>query len=205
MRGPLIIETISITSLQLDPSNVRKHSDKNLSAIKGSLKKFGQQKPIVVGEHDIVIAGNGTLEAAKALGWKDIQVVKTDLKGSEAIAFAISDNRTTDLSIWDADGLAITLRSLLDEDYAVSELGWSSDDLNAIFTQDELGFAPGPTIDTDSDATGDTQRIMLFYSNDDFKLLLPVVEQLCDDLKIADMSELFKKLVYDAAKAPVTR
>ena len=42
------LTTIKITELSLDPSNVRKHSRRNLNAIKASLRKFGQQKPIVV-------------------------------------------------------------------------------------------------------------------------------------------------------------
>ena len=32
-----------VSSLRLDPSNVRRHDEKNLKAIKDSLLKFGQQ------------------------------------------------------------------------------------------------------------------------------------------------------------------
>jgi ParB-like chromosome segregation protein Spo0J len=46
----------------------------------------------------VVIAGNGTLAAAVELGWKDIDVVETKLKGQEAVAFAIADNRTAELA-----------------------------------------------------------------------------------------------------------
>jgi len=60
------IETILVADLHLDPSNARNHPTKNLDAIKGSLAKFGQQKPIVIDKNNVVIAGNGTLEAAKA-------------------------------------------------------------------------------------------------------------------------------------------
>jgi len=40
-----------------------------LEQIKASLRRFGQQKPIVVDATNVVRAGNGTLAAAKALGW----------------------------------------------------------------------------------------------------------------------------------------
>ena len=66
---------ISIAELSLDPTNARKHSDKNLSAIAASLNKFGQRKPIVV-HRGVVLAGNGTLEAAKSLGWSEIEVAE---------------------------------------------------------------------------------------------------------------------------------
>jgi len=85
------IETVSIDSLSLDPANARLHSPRNLEAIKSSLRRFGQQKPIVVGANNVVRAGNGTLQAAKALGWKEIKIVRTKLVDSEASAFAIAD------------------------------------------------------------------------------------------------------------------
>lgn len=37
------IERVSVDSLVFDPVNARKHSKRNLDAIKGSLAKFGQQ------------------------------------------------------------------------------------------------------------------------------------------------------------------
>lgn len=110
------IETIAVADLSLDPSNVRKHSRRNLDAIKASLRKFGQQKPIVVDAKGIVLAGNGTLTAAKELGWTEIQATRTELAGVEATAFAIADNRTAELAEWDEDGLAKVLESLKVED-----------------------------------------------------------------------------------------
>ena len=110
------IETIAVAELSLDPSNVRKHSRRNLDAIKASLRKFGQQKPIVVDAKGIVLAGNGTLTAAKELGWTEIQATRTELAGVEATAFAIADNRTAELAEWDEDGLAKVLESLKVED-----------------------------------------------------------------------------------------
>ena len=49
-----------------DPANARRHPDRNLEAIRGSLARFGQRKPIVtrpVNGTLVVVAGNGTLEA----------------------------------------------------------------------------------------------------------------------------------------------
>jgi len=110
------IQRLNVAELLLDPSNVRKHDRKNLDAIKASLKKFGQQKPIVIDAKGIVLAGNGTLTAAKELGWTEIEVTRTELTGSAATAFAIADNRTAELAEWDDDGLAKVLQSLKVED-----------------------------------------------------------------------------------------
>ena len=81
----LQIETIEVSELVSDPANVRKHDNRNLEAIKGSLLRFGQQKPIVINAKGVVIAGNGTLNAARSLGWSQIDIVRTELKGSDSI------------------------------------------------------------------------------------------------------------------------
>jgi ParB-like chromosome segregation protein Spo0J len=135
-------ERIAIADLSLDPSNVRKHGDRNIQAIVASLRKFGQQKPVVVSSDNVVIAGNGTVQAAKSIGWKEVDIVRTDLRGAEATAYAIADNRTADLAEWDEGALAETLAALQNDD--------SIDHLAAGFTDDEIAalingpdFAPG--------------------------------------------------------------
>jgi len=110
------IERIELANLSSDPSNARKHDEKNIASIVSSLKRFGQQKPIVIDLSNVVRAGNGTLEAARSLGWIHIDCVRTDLKGSDAIAYAIADNRTAELAEWDDDVLSATLNGLLAED-----------------------------------------------------------------------------------------
>lgn len=105
-----------VADLALDPANARKHNEQNLEAIKASLARFGQQKPIVVDSSGVVRAGNGTLAAAKALGWAEIDCVVTDLQGAEAMAYAIADNRTAELAEWDEAVLTATLQALEAED-----------------------------------------------------------------------------------------
>jgi len=144
-------QTIALADLSLDPSNVRKHSRRNLDAIKASLRKFGQQKPIVVDAKGIVLAGNGTLTAAKELGWTEIQIVRTELAGVEATAFAIADNRTAELAEWDEDGLANVLQSLKVEDAdLLAATGYDAAELDkmskAEVTEDEVPEPPAEPI-----------------------------------------------------------
>lgn len=118
------IQTIALADLSLDPSNVRKHGRKNLDAIKASLRKFGQQKPIVVDAKGIVIAGNGTMTAAQELGWTEIAAYRTTLTGVEATAFAIADNRSAELAEWEEDKLNAVLKSLQDEGFDLVDVGF---------------------------------------------------------------------------------
>jgi ParB-like nuclease domain len=123
------VETVPIGSVRPDPANRRRHGTRNLEAIKGSLLRFGQQKPIVVDEKNVVRAGNGTFAAAVELGWSEIQVVRTVLSGTEARAYALADNHTTDLSDYEPDLLADDLADLLKEGIDVDALGFDEDDV----------------------------------------------------------------------------
>jgi ParB-like chromosome segregation protein Spo0J len=60
-----------LASLTLHPRNARRHDERNLKAVADSLATYGQQKPIVVANDGVVVAGNGTLQAALRLGWRD--------------------------------------------------------------------------------------------------------------------------------------
>ena len=118
------VEQVQITSLTQDPHNARKHGEKNLTAIKGSLKKFGQQKPIVVSDKNVVVAGNGTLAAAISLGWETIGIIRTGLAGAALKAFALADNRSSELAEWDQEELDAALKDLRMEDFDLGEIGF---------------------------------------------------------------------------------
>src|SRR5262245_40635145 len=96
--------------------------------------RFGQQKPVVVDQAGVIRAGNGTYFAAKALGWDTIDVVRTDLEGLEAAAYAIADNRTSDLSTFDAAGLSKLLESLRAED-ALAGVGFDEKEINRLLDE----------------------------------------------------------------------
>ncbi len=122
------LETVALGSISPDPANTRKHSRRNLDAIKASLRRFGQQKPIVVDAKGIVLAGNGTLAAATELGWSEIQIVRTALAGVDATAFGIADNRSAELAEWD-EKLGDVLAALKAEDFPLPEIGFDEADL----------------------------------------------------------------------------
>lgn len=110
----LKIQELKISGLTFDPDNARKHSEKNLTAIANSLQEFGQRKPIVVTGEGVIVAGNGTVEAAKLLGWDSVFAVRVpeEWGPDEIKAFAIADNRTAELAEWDLEKLSDQLSEL---------------------------------------------------------------------------------------------
>jgi hypothetical protein len=133
------VERIPIANLSQDPANARKHGERNLAAITASLRRFGQQKPIIIDKSNVVRAGNGTLQAAIAMGWDLIDCVRTDLTGGNAVAYAIADNRTSELAEWDHDVLIATLEGLRQcDETALDAVGFNEDELEKLFNEVDL-------------------------------------------------------------------
>lgn len=120
------LEKMAVADLVLDPSNARKHDSANLKAIAGSLTQFGQRKPIVISQDNTVVAGNGTLTAARSLGWQTIEAVRIpeDWTANEIKAFALADNRTAELAEWDSEIMARQVIELEESGVAVAEFGF---------------------------------------------------------------------------------
>ena len=133
------IKQTEVSKLTEDSDNVRAHTERNIDAIKKSLQRFGQQKPIVVDTSGRVIAGNGTLRAAEELGWNKIDTVETHLTDDDATAFAIADNRTAELAAWKEEELAKTLGSF--EDELIDAAGFTGDEMIGLLA--DMDGSPG--------------------------------------------------------------
>lgn len=114
-HGPVALRrrVVPIASLKPWPGNPRTH---DLPTIQASLRAFGQYRPIVVQSSSRrIIAGHGTLEAARLEGWTGIAADLIDV-GDEAAKMLAVDNRANDLAGYDSGLLAAFLRSLPDLD-----------------------------------------------------------------------------------------
>lgn len=109
----------------------------NVDAIVSSYSEFGQVKPIVARPSDdgkyTVIAGNHQLMAAKKLGWKKIAVVVYEVDETRANAFALADNRTTELGNTDQQ-VVLELLGEVSSEYQdlLLGLGWDEFEMASI-------------------------------------------------------------------------
>jgi len=133
-----------VHALELDSQNARRHDDANVKAIRASLEHFGQRKPIVVNRaNNQVEAGNGTLCAARELGWTHLAVVWVEDDPAAQTGFSIADNRTAELATWDDELLAALLDQHADTGRALY------DDLHMAELFDDAGKpAAGKTKET---------------------------------------------------------
>jgi DNA modification methylase len=119
----MLVELVPIASLALDPENEREHPAENIKDIKNSLKLFGQQTPLTINENSVVLKGNGTLIAARELGWTEIAVHHTGLTEKKQKAYKIADNRSGEKAKWNKDLLSKSLENLKG-DFSLDELGF---------------------------------------------------------------------------------
>lgn len=116
---------VEVDRLHVLPGNPRRGS---IEAVARSLDAFGQRKPVVATRDGTIIAGNHTYLAARQLGWSHIAVVWTDDTEEMAKAFALADNRTSDLADYDTEALIAFLRSVEGTEW-FEPTGYSADDL----------------------------------------------------------------------------
>jgi DNA modification methylase len=106
----------SISDLRSDHKNARKRTDRSAALIKESITRYGAARSIVIDEENRILAGNGTIEGAKAAGIKNVRIIETEgdeiiavkrtgLTEDQKIGLALADNRTSDLSEWDKEML----------------------------------------------------------------------------------------------------
>ena len=167
----MVIEKIKVADLSEDPANARKHSERNIAAIVSSLRRFGQQKPIVIDKSNVVRAGNGTLQAAMQLGWETVACVRTELMGGEPTAYGIADNRTSELAEWDESVLSALLQGIVieDEDLLIAT-GFDESDMEKLIGAEVL--------DNDSEYVG-----MPEFENDEVKEVCLIVYFASDEDK----------------------
>ena len=160
--------TTSISKLKQDPKNARKRTPQSKHLIEESLKSYGAARSIVIDESNTVLAGNGTIEAASAAGISKVRVIETDgdeiiavkrvgLTDNDKVGLALADNRTSDLSEWDAQML-----QQLSTEYDIAPW-FNQTDINELLKYGEPDF--DPDIDPTEDQSGKIDAVFQIIVN----------------------------------------
>ncbi len=123
-----------VADLQPNPKNPRLHQPQQIRQLKQSIDNFGFNIPIVVDECDRVICGHGRVQAARELGIPNVPTIEVShLTESQKIAFAIADNKLSELSQFDQRLLADQFRALsLDVEFDLETTGFQVAEIDII-------------------------------------------------------------------------
>jgi ParB-like chromosome segregation protein Spo0J len=127
------VEVVAVDRLVPHRANARTRSRKQVRKIADSMARFGFCNPILIDDHDQIIAGHGRVEAARLLGLTAVPALRlSHLTDTEKRAYVLADNRLAELAGWDKEILAIELQGLLDLNFEVELTGFDIGDVDVI-------------------------------------------------------------------------
>lgn len=106
------ITTMKLSDLVKPEKNVRIHTEQQLKEFRRSIEMFGQIRPIVIDENNVILAGNGLFDTLNAMGKETAEVYQySNLTENQKKKLMIADNKIFNLGIENLD----TLNSFLEE------------------------------------------------------------------------------------------
>ena len=124
----LKIDYISASDLVPYENNSRTHSQQQVEQIKRSILEFGFTNPILIDEHNGIIAGHGRLQAAQELSIKLVPTILLEgLTEAQRKAYVIADNNLALNAGWDLDVLKLEIEGLGEFDFDIDLLGFDDD------------------------------------------------------------------------------
>jgi len=139
----LKIELIPIEQLTSYEKNSKIHTKKQIEHIANSIREFGFNDPLAIaGEDNIVLEGNGRIEAAKLLGMDALPCVRLDhLSPEEQRAYVIAHNALCLETGFDEATLFAELEGLQNYDFA--EYGLNTEKyINTLDSLEKKALAP---------------------------------------------------------------
>ena len=178
--------------------NPRKH---NMPQLRASIERFGFRNVIIVNERTNTIeAGHGRAQAAVELGITSVPVLFVDDDDSTAAAYAIADNRQTEIGGWDELALLPLLQELkLEGDDAMVGLGYSDLDIADLLRRvspsesTSSGLTNAEKLDIYNEGT--IRQIILYYSPDQYEDLRVRMRVIMAELSIQTNSDVLTALV----------
>ena len=145
-----------IGDIQFDTRNANKGTERGGAMLKDSLERYGAGRSILLDRNGRVIAGNKTLENAKALGFENVVIVPSDgtkiiavqrtdvdLDSKEGRELAIADNRVAEANLeWDAE----QIKALMPE-IDVTQF-WTDEELAEVLGEAQRAIEDAPAART---------------------------------------------------------
>lgn len=123
-------EQVALDDLVEHPRNYRTHPDDQVEHIVASIKAHGIYKNILIARDNTILAGHGTVKAARRAGLSSVPCKRLDLDANDARALKIlaGDNEIAGLAEVDDRVLTELLRSIYTADDEHSLLGTGFDE-----------------------------------------------------------------------------
>lgn len=127
------IEQLKTEDLLSYARNSRTHSEAQVDQIAASIKEFGFTNPVLIDGDGQIIAGHGRVMAARKLKLSEVPCIRLiHLTETQKKAYVIADNKLALNAGWDDELLALEIEDLKEENFDLSLLGFTQDELDDI-------------------------------------------------------------------------
>lgn len=110
------LEKAKLSDLHPAEKNVRVHPEKQIKEMIRSVNMFGQIRPLIVDENNVVLAGNGLYEALSEMGRTEVDIYRvTGMSESDKKRLMLADNKIYALGADNHDAMMEVLGELKDE------------------------------------------------------------------------------------------
>ena len=107
------MEEVDVDQLKPYEKNAKIHGDDQIEKLCESIREYGFISPVLIDSNMNVIAGHGSLMAAKKLGMKKVPCQFIEgLSDSQRRAYILADNRLGEWSEWNLEAVAGEIESL---------------------------------------------------------------------------------------------
>lgn len=154
------IEMLAVDRLVPYAKNAKKHDDRQVAAIAGSIREFGFTNPVLIDGKDGIIAGHGRVLAAQKLGLASVPCIRlAHLTDAQRRAYILADNRLAETGGgWDFEMLRLEIDDI---DWgALGEFTMEDLDLGEVLRQ--IDEPSGISLEDEDSATDDEKRKALF-------------------------------------------
>lgn len=131
----LAVEYLPIDAVKANDYNPNRQSEHDFELLLRSIEEDGFTQPIVVGRGDVIVDGEHRWRAARALGYKEVPVVRVDMDAAQARIATIRHNRARGSHDIELEAEVLRdLQKLGALDWAADALMISDDELNRLLS-----------------------------------------------------------------------
>jgi DNA modification methylase len=149
----LAVEYVQTSVLRPYERNARTHSRQQVAQLVAAIREFGWTAPILIDEHNGVIAGHGRLLAAIEMVMVEVPCIRlVGMSDAQRRAYILADNQLASLAEWDEETLKLEVADLYASGFELSAAGFDDHALATMLGLDKP--AKGNEDSDDGEAEG---------------------------------------------------
>jgi len=134
------VELLPIDKLVPYSRNARTHSRHQIRQLGASIRRYGFTAPVLIDEHNQILAGHARVQAAKLIGLAAVPTLRlSNLSAAEKRGYIIADNRLAQKARWDREILAIEFQALVDLNFDVELTGFDAGEIGIVSADADEG------------------------------------------------------------------